>query len=314
MDGNLVLVTAPAVEPITVADAARQLRVAETTGERKPAAPTVALISPAAAGNVDNGTHRYRVTFVTAIGATEAGDVSEVVTVADKTVNGKVTVSNIPIGSASVTSRKLYRTIASGSDYLLLTTIADNTTTTYTDNTADSGLGAGAPSTNTTDDTYITSLIKGARQQVEGDTRRALCTQTWDLKFDGFPSDGLGFRIPRPPVQSITSITYTDTDGDSQTVPTADYVVSITDAYCDITLAQDADWPSDVKDQANAVVVRFATGYGVASAVPEGLKAAVRIAAAQLYISPNPAGSQLTVPTREQYDDTIAPFVVLRLD
>lgn len=313
MDGNLVLVTAPTVEPLTVADAARQLRVAETTGERKPAAPTVALISPAAAGNVDNGAHRYLVTFVTAVGETDAGDISEAVTVADKTVNGKVTVSNIPIGSAAVTSRKVYRTAAGGSTYLLLTTISDNTTTSYTDNTADSGLGAGAPSTNTTDDTYLTSLIKAARQTVESDTRRALCTQTWDLKLDAFPSNGAPIELRRGPVQSVTSITYTESDGGQATVPAADYVVAITDASCEITLADDADWPTDVIDQANAVVVRYVTGYGVAAAVPDGLKQACRLALMRQYVSPAAGSAQLVVPTREDYAAAIGPFVIPRV-
>lgn len=200
MIGSLVLDTAPTVEPITVAEAIRHLRIAEASGESAPGAPTVALISPAAAGNVDNGAHRYRVTFVTAVGATDGGDVSDAVTVADKTANGKVTVSNIPIGGAAVTSRKLYRTIAAGSDYLLLATISDNTTTSYTDNIADASLGAGVSTTNTTDDTYITSLIKAARQRIETETGRVLCTQQWDYKLDQFPAGGDPIVVPLPSV------------------------------------------------------------------------------------------------------------------
>jgi hypothetical protein len=44
-----------------------------------------------------------------------------------------------------VTSRKLYRTAAGGSTYLLAATIADNSTTTYTDSLVDGSLGAAAP-------------------------------------------------------------------------------------------------------------------------------------------------------------------------
>ncbi len=51
-------------------------------------------------------------TFVTADGETDGGDVSASLTVADKAVNGQVTVSNIPVGGSAVTSRKLYRTAA----------------------------------------------------------------------------------------------------------------------------------------------------------------------------------------------------------
>lgn len=60
-----------------------------------------------------------------------------------------VNLSNIPIGAAAVTGRKLYRTSAGGGPLKLLTTLANNTATTYTDTTADASLGANAPSTDT---------------------------------------------------------------------------------------------------------------------------------------------------------------------
>lgn len=308
MDGSLVLDTAPTVEPITVADAARHLRIAEVDGEARPSAPVVALASPAVAGNVDNGVHRYLVTFVTAAGHTDAGDVSDTVTVADKTVNGKVTVSNIPIGSAAVTSRNLYRTVAGGSTYLLLATISDNTTTSYTDNIADSALGAGAPSTNTTDDPYLTSLIKSARDRIETDTGRALCTQEWDYVLDRFPCEGEPIVLPKPPVDTVDSVEYVDGNGDTQTLSSAAYVVSANDATCKITLASGYAWPSTAA-QAGAVTVNFTTGYGVASAVPDGLKAAIRMALLSLYVANNP-GSSLTTPTQTEIDRVLAPFIV----
>lgn len=102
----------------------------------------VAALAGAGAGNVDNGTHAYRITFVTATGES-GGGTPITVTVADKTVNGKVSLSSIATGlSGVVTSRNIYRTKAGGGPFYLLANIADNTTTTYTDNTADSSLGA----------------------------------------------------------------------------------------------------------------------------------------------------------------------------
>ncbi len=75
---------------------------------------------------------------------TDAGLGANVPTANTATAN-QVAVSSIPIGAAAVTSRKLYRTAAAGSQLKLLATIADNTTTTYTDTTADAGLGANVP-------------------------------------------------------------------------------------------------------------------------------------------------------------------------
>lgn len=111
-----------------------------------PTACTGALAG-AGAGNVDNGTHSYKVTFVGASGESQVGAVSNTVTVVDKTMDGKVSLTAIPTGGAGTTSRKIYRTAAGNAvtgPWKLLATIADNVTVVYTDNTADSGLGADA--------------------------------------------------------------------------------------------------------------------------------------------------------------------------
>jgi hypothetical protein len=57
----------------------------------------------------------------------------------------QVAVSGIPTGIAAVTGRKMYRTAAGAAQLQLLATLADNTTTTYTDAAADSALGANLP-------------------------------------------------------------------------------------------------------------------------------------------------------------------------
>ena len=68
---------------------------------------------------------------------------------ANTTGQNRVQVSAIPIGAATVTARKLYRTAANAAQLKLLTTIANNTATTYTDSTPDASLGANIPITDT---------------------------------------------------------------------------------------------------------------------------------------------------------------------
>ncbi len=271
-----VVYSAPASEPVSVAEVKHFCRIDEVNQEPAPGALTVALGS--GAGNVDNGVHRYVVTFVTSDGETQAGDISSSVTVADKTVNGKVSLSAIPVGGSIVTSRKIYRTAAGGSTYLLLTTIADNTTTTYADNTADSSLGAEAPSTNTTGDQLLNVLIKSARQYAEQLLGRYLITQTVDLYLDEFPTQAINMR----PLQSVTEITYVDTAGDTQTLSAADYIVDSTGSPARITPAYGVSWPS-TRDQVNAVKVRFVAGYGSASAVPQCVRNWMLMRIKQLY-------------------------------
>jgi len=61
----------------------------------------------------------------------------------------QVALTNIPIGSATVTGRKVYRTVVGGAQLKLQSTIANNTATTLLDATADGSLGANVPVTDT---------------------------------------------------------------------------------------------------------------------------------------------------------------------
>lgn len=298
---SLSLVTGPSVEPLTVAEAKTHLRLDASAGEPAPTAPTAALASPAAAGNVDNGAHRYLYTYVTADGETEAGAVSAAVTVSDKTVNGQVALTNIAIGGSAVTARKLYRTVAGGSTYLLLATISNNTATTYTDNIADSSLGAQAPTTNTTVDPYVTRLITAARERCEQVTWRQLVQATWDFYLDAFPSSERLIEVPKAPLSSVTHVKYYDTGGTLQTLTvTTDYTVHApAGPRCRrgrVALAYGKSWPS-TREIADAVVVRFIAGYGAtAASVPAMLRQAMLIDMGTLHEHRDDAVDEVPVP------------------
>jgi hypothetical protein len=62
---------------------------------------------------------------------------------------GTAALSAIPVGPSGTVSRILYRTAANAATLQLLATLADNTTTTYTDTAADTALGAAAPASDT---------------------------------------------------------------------------------------------------------------------------------------------------------------------
>lgn len=306
--GQLVVVTAPATEPLTLGELANHCRLDETNQEPAPSAPTAALAAVPVAGNVDNGAHRYLVTYVTADGETQAGVVSSAVTIADKTVNGQVAVSSIPLGGASVTARKLYRTAAGGTTYMLLATIADNTTTSYTDNIADSSLGAGAPMTNTTGDPMLNMLITAARQHVETYLKRKLITQTLDLYLDQFPC----WTINLPPLQSVTAITYFDSNGVEQTLASDQYLVDSTTQPARITPAFGLVWPV-TQWRNNAVKVRFVAGYGAASAVPACVKNWMLIRIKTLWDQRDQLVKQLGMPTFEpSFVDSLLDSEIVR--
>jgi len=279
---TLRIITQPAVEPITIAEAMTWSRIDASGQEPAPGAITVALAG-LGAGNVDSGVHRYLASFVTADGETQAGTISAAVTTAGG--NGQVALSAIPLGGAAVTSRKLYRTAANGSTYLLLATLSDNTTTVYADNVADSSLGAGAPGTNTTTDPMLGMLITAARAVAENITGRSLITQTWEQVLDKFPAKEI--EIGMLPIQSITSVKYYDENSVLQTMSSGDYVLDQDTLPGWVLPAQDVSWPSTL-DMAQAVIIRFIAGYGAAgSSVPANIRMWISAQCAAAYNNPD---------------------------
>jgi len=91
------------------------------------------------AGNLGVGAYSYKVAFVKGTATSNPGEAVSVTTVSG---SRRVNISNIPLGPTGTTARKIYRTAVGSNTYKLLTTISNNTATTYQDNIADSALGA----------------------------------------------------------------------------------------------------------------------------------------------------------------------------
>lgn len=128
------------------------------------------------------------------------------------------------------------------------------------------------------DDALITILIAAARQQAELELGRKIITQTLDTYFDAFPEE-----IRLMPIQSVTSITYADGNGDTQTLSASAYQVDAVGHHARITPAYGYTWPSTRSDQLNAVKVRYVAGYGLQAAVPACIKNWLLIRVAQAY-------------------------------
>lgn len=131
----------------------------------------------------------------------------------------------------------------------------------------------------TNDDDLIDALIQAARVQAENYTGRAFVTQTWDLKLDAFPEV---IEVPLPPLISVSSVKYTDTDGVQQTLATSGYTVDTTAQPGRIVPAFDDDWP-DTRGHINDVEVRFVAGYGAPAAVPAAIRQALLLILGELY-------------------------------
>lgn len=153
-----------------------------TTYLAVPGALTSALAG-AGAGVLGNGLYKYKVTLVNATGETQGGTANAGTTVADYTTDGKIALSAIPTGAAGCTARRLWRTTVGGSTYKLhvagTAALADNVTTTYTDNTADADLSATTePGSNTTGQKGTIDPTQAGRTLVGTGPRTTVWTAT----------------------------------------------------------------------------------------------------------------------------------------
>lgn len=167
------------------------------------------------------------------------------------------------------------------------------------------------------DDEYLRSLIKVAREKLdgrEGYLGRAIVAQTWDWKFDRFdrrypegdlpryrgcddqhPSWRIELRLP--PLQSVVSVKYLDLNAVEQTLSSSLYVVTGSNGWqpAQIEPAANQSWPS-VYCQPEAIRIRLNCGYApkdplsspVVSTdytdnVPETIKLAIKIMVAAWY-------------------------------
>lgn len=136
----------------------------------------------------------------------------------------------------------------------------------------------------TDQDAQISAYISAAREWAEVYTGRALLTQTWDLKFDAFPDV---ICLPKPPIASVTSVSYIDTNGTTQTLSSSLYTTDLpTGPYAPpgrIVPVYGSTWPS-TRDVPNAVTVRVVCGYGSDPAlVPDAIKQAIRVKVATMF-------------------------------
>lgn len=154
-------------------------------------------------------------------------------------------------------------------------------------------------------DSLIQGYITAGRVHAETICRRAFVSQQWKMAGDRFPSPmagrlteywlgqqwglaGMGgvstflptgktgyeIIVPLSPLISVDSIKYIDPAGVQQTMSSGDYKVDTLSEPARIIPAFGKTWPT-TRQEINAVEVTFTAGFGAASAVPAGIRAAI---------------------------------------
>ena len=113
--------------------------------------------------------------------------------------------------------------------------------------------------TDTDLDAELTRLITVARNHVESYCGIRIGAQTIVAKCDSF--DDLA-RLPDAPVTSITSITYVDTDGVTQTLATSVYELRADDLDAAVVLKFNQSWPAI--QPGSRIIVTAVVGYTTA--------------------------------------------------
>lgn len=132
------------------------------------------------------------------------------------------------------------------------------------------------------EDDVLAGFIAAAREYAEGYQGRALVTQDWDLFLDAFPE--VPFKMPLPPLQSVTTIKYTDTQAVELEFAAANYQYDADSSLGRIALKYGKSWPSVTLQTMNGVAIRFKCGYGdAAEDVPEKTRLAIKLLAAHFY-------------------------------
>lgn len=158
----------------------------------------------------------------------------------------------------------------------------------------------------TEDDTFFDALIAAARESCEARTRRQLVSATFALRLSGFPCGDV-IELPKPPLVSVSSITYVDVDGATQTLSTDVYEVDPYTTPGRVVLKYGQVWPS-TRDQRNGVTITFVAGY---AEVPKLLKQGMLMRIAHWYENREEVApvSLMPVPVGADYCDGLFRFM-----
>ena len=164
----------------------------------------------------------------------------------------------------------------------------------------------------TADDDLITDFIEAARQLFEQETGRQVITATWRITMDRFPENGSLIRVPRAPLQSVSSIAYLDSSGVSQTWSSSEYTVKTYSGpfarHGEIYPAPDYTYPCTYPVP-NAVTITLVAGYGdAATDVPQSVRATIETLLGDLYENREEVITETMVQTNPAFERLLARF------
>ena len=164
-------------------------------------------------------------------------------------------------------------------------------------------------------DSQLLGLITASREWVEDVTGRALVQQTWKYYLQDWPS-GDEFKLPFPPLQSVTSIKYTNSAGTETEWTNTNYEVDTDSEPCRVILAYGYTWPSTTLHPKNPIEIEFVAGHDSDGSpadytvnIPEAIKNAIKLDVEIRFDRPNDAYVKVLEDVR---DTLLAPYRIFK--
>lgn len=135
------------------------------------------------------------------------------------------------------------------------------------------------------DDELLKVYIKAAAGYVERTYGLALLTQTIKQYHSAFPcTSDTPLLLRVAPLDTITGITYTDTDGATQTWASSEYTSGRYNLGGFIVPGQTYTWPGSVAKLPNAITVTYTAGFGAKpSTIPAQITHAICLMVGDMY-------------------------------
>lgn len=162
------------------------------------------------------------------------------------------------------------------SEYILKT---DNTALSVTTDEVNNHLKTSIA--DITANTYISLLIKAVEKFGEDFTKREFLTKTFTNYRSAWASE---YEIRKSKLQSIVSVNYLDSDGNTQTVNSSNYLTTQSNGFSYLKFISTYSFPTLYAESKQPVIIELTAGYGATNtSIPKDIKEAILAHLARLY-------------------------------